>query len=303
MRRGLVWVIQGTLTIVVAWFVIESLSGQWEEFRGLDVPLRIRPWFLVLAAAAVLGAYALLVAAWARLVAGWSQRLPYHAAFRIWALSNLGRYLPGKIWSVAGLAVLAQREGVSPWAATGSAIVMQAMALGTGTAIALATLPAGGSTLALVAAVLLAVGGVLAVTDRRVVGRLARLAGRTDAIQPLSLRAAFVAGGANLAAWIAYGMAFWLLAAGLLEAHTLTPLASIGIFAAGYLVGLVSLFAPGGVGVREAMYLALITPLAGGGAALTLTVGSRLLLTATEIVAALAALALTGRKETTVDQS
>ncbi|KPK05698.1 MAG: hypothetical protein AMS20_05950 [Gemmatimonas sp. SG8_28] len=251
----------------------------------------------------MLGAYALLVAAWARLIAGWSQRLPYHAAFRIWALSNLGRYLPGKIWSVAGLAVLAQREGVSPWAATGSAIVMQAMALGTGTAIALATLPAGGSTLALVAAVLLAVGGVLAVTDRRVVGRLARLAGRTDAIQPLSLRAAFVAGGANLAAWIAYGMAFWLLAAGLLEAHTLTPLASIGIFAAGYLVGLVSLFAPGGVGVREAMYLALITPLAGGGAALTLTVGSRLLLTATEIVAALAALALTGRKETTVDQS
>ncbi len=295
--------VQGTLAIVVAWFVFGALSDQWEDFRGLEVSLRIRPWFLVLSAAAVLGAYALLVAAWARLVAGWSQRLPYHAAFRIWALSNLGRYLPGKIWSVAGLAVLAQREGVSPWAATGAAIVMQAIALGTGTVVALATLPTGGSTFALVAAVLLALGGVLALTDRRVVGRLARLAGRTDAVRPLSLRAALVTGGANLAAWIAYGIAFWLLAAGLLEAHTLTPLASIGIFAAGYLVGLVSLFAPGGVGVREAMYLALITPLTGGGAALTLTVGSRLLLTATEIVAALAALALAGRKESTVDQS
>jgi uncharacterized membrane protein YbhN (UPF0104 family) len=302
MRRWLVWVLQGTLAIVVAWFVIQALSGQWEEFRGLEVSLRIRPWFLLLAAAAVLGAYVLLVAAWARLVAGWSQRLPYRTAFRIWALSNLGRYLPGKIWSVAGLVVLAQREGVNPWAATGSAIVMQALALGTGTAVALATLPTGGSTLALVAGVLVAAAGVLALTDRRVVRRLSRIAGQSDAVQPLSLHAACVAGAANLAAWIVYGIAFWLLAGGLLQSHTLTPRATIGIFAAGYLVGLVSLFAPGGVGVREAMYLALIAPLTGSGAALTLTVASRLLLTTTEVLAALAALALTGQEETTVDQ-
>lgn len=302
MKRWIVWTVQAALAVAVAWFAVDALARQWDEFRELDVALAIRPAYLGLAAVAVLAAYALLVAAWARLVASWTERLSYRAAFRIWALSNLGRYIPGKIWSVAGLAVLAQREGVSPWAATGSAIVMQALALGTGTIIVLIALPTGASTIALAGGVLVAAIGVLALTDRRLVAGLSRLAGRSVELRPLSLHGAVVGALANLAAWVAYGVAFWLLAEGMLAQHTLTPLASIGIFAAGYLVGLVSLFAPGGIGVREAMYLALVSPLAGGGAALALTVGSRLLLTATEITAALLALALSERKETTVDQ-
>jgi hypothetical protein len=303
MKRGLVWIAQLALAVAVVWFVVDAVAVRWSDFRDLDVALSLRPGRLVLAATTVLVAYGFLVAAWARLVGAWSERLPFRAAFRVWALSNLGRYVPGKIWSVAGLAVLAQREGVSPWAATGSAIVMQGLALGTGAAVVLGTLPLGGSSLALAGGLLAVTVGVYALTDRRVMGRVGRLMGRPVGIPALSLQGAVVGAAANLAAWIAYGMAFWLLADGLLAEHALTPPVSIGIFAAGYLVGLVSLFAPGGVGVREAMYLALITPLAGGGAALTLTLGSRLLLTATEIAAALAALALTGRKETIGDQS
>jgi hypothetical protein len=49
------------------------------------------------------------------------------------------------------------------------------------------------------------------------------------------------------------------------------------------------------------MYLALITPLTGGGMAIALTIGSRLLLTATEITAALIAMTVTVRTETMID--
>jgi uncharacterized membrane protein YbhN (UPF0104 family) len=50
---------------------------------------------------------------------------------------------------------------------------------------------------------------------------------------------------------------------------------------------LFAIFAPGGIGIREGMLLVFLTPSIGGGAALALSVGSRLLLTFTEITATL----------------
>ena len=59
------------------------------------------------------------------------------------------------------------------------------------------------------------------------------------------------------------------------------------MFAAGYITGLLALFAPGGVGVREAVFIALLAPSVGSGGAIVLGVASRVLLTLTEIAAAL----------------
>jgi hypothetical protein len=301
-KRWALWGAQAILAVGVAWFVIDALAGQWDEFRQLEVSLSIRPWYILLAACLVLLAYVLLVGAWASLVASWSRALPYRVAFRIWAVSNLGRYVPGKIWTVAGLAALARREGASPWAATGSALLMQLLALGTGALIVMVTLPDLGTPMALAAGIILSALGIGAITNRRAVALLARLVGRPGDLRALAPRAATLGVIANIAAWTCYGAAFWLLAGGLLpDPGALTLRASVGIFAAGYLVGLLALFSPGGVGVREAMYLALITPLTGGGMAIALTIGSRLLLTATEITAALLAMAVAARTETTID--
>ncbi|MGH2603696.1 MAG: UPF0104 family protein, partial [Dehalococcoidia bacterium] len=66
-------------------------------------------------------------------------------------------------------------------------------------------------------------------------------------------------------------------------------------FALGYIVGLVAVFAPGGVLVREAAFVALLTPVIGSGAAVALSVASRIQLTLTETAAALAALLLEKR--------
>ena len=60
---------------------------------------------------------------------------------------------------------------------------------------------------------------------------------------------------------------------------------------------LLAIVAPGGVGVREAVFLAFLTPALGSGPALALTVASRLLLTLTEALAAVAGLALRERRD------
>ena len=111
-RRWLWWALQVVIAAVVARMVWAAIVRNWSEFRSLHVSLDIRPGWIALSVLAVFATYAIQIASWRRVLAGWDQRLAYGRAARIWLLVNLGRYVPGKVWSVAGLVVLAQRAGV-----------------------------------------------------------------------------------------------------------------------------------------------------------------------------------------------
>src|SRR2546422_9349251 len=62
---------------------------------------------------------------------------------------------------------------------------------------------------------------------------------------------------------------------------------AIGAFTLGYILGLLALFAPGGVGVRELVLVGLLAPFLGSGGAVAVSVASRVLLTLTEAAAVL----------------
>jgi len=97
------------------------------------------------------------------------------------------------------------------------------------------------------------------------------------------LAAAFCA---NLFAWIAYGVALLFLARGLLPEVTLGVAQAVGVFTCSYLVGFVALFAPGGLGPRESVFLLMLAGEVGLKPAAALALASRLLLTATEVLPA-----------------
>lgn len=289
-RRGVrIWAHVGLAAVVLA-FLIPAFVRQWHEFRAIRISVRPAPAWLALSVAIVLFTYLLQVESWRRVLAGWRQRLPFRIAIRAWCLSNLARYLPGKVWSVAGLVVLVQRAGVEPWAATASAVVAQALALATGiVAVAWAVPGIGhgrllGIALAVASLVLLAMGSA----------KLMRVAGRIvpgAELRPLPLSAVFGGGLLMLAAWVGYGAAFWALARGIGVTGLGLPDA-VGLFTTGYIVGWLVLFAPAGVGARELTLLNILTPVVGAGGALTLIVASRLALTITEVGAAGLALAI-----------
>jgi uncharacterized membrane protein YbhN (UPF0104 family) len=94
-----------------------------------------------------------------------------------------------------------------------------------------------------------------------------------------------------------------MLAMGIFESSELSLIQATGVFAAGYIVGLLALFAPGGVGVRELVYVALLAPVVGSGGALALSIAARLLLTTTEAIAAVVVLFVDRRKELSVDRT
>lgn len=288
-RRHLWRLVQAVAGLVILFFVVRQFARNWDQLRSAHLVWQVRPLLLAASAAVVWAMYALLISAWRQLLVDWNQRLAPWTAARIWSLSSLGKYLPGKVWAIAGMAIMAQRAGVAPWAATASAILLQALAIGSGAVVvglsgtaALETAHPG-VRIALWALALSSAAGIVLLTSPFVSVRLLKRLLPAGAPPAPRLRAVVYGLVANLLAWAGYGLAFWILTRGLLPEAPLTPLAAIGAFTASYLAGFLAVLVPGGLGVREGVFVLMLQAPLGLATATALAVASRLLLTVTEL--------------------
>ena len=298
-----VWrAVQWTLGLLVVGFAARALVRNWGDLRSQPLAFAPRPLYLAASVLVVWAMYALLIWAWRFMLASWGQELGGWAAARIWTVSSLGKYVPGKVWAIAGMALMAQQAGVAPWAATASAVVLQALAIGTGAAVvgltgsvALETAHPGARA-ALLVLMLASAAGIGLVLWPAAVRRLLRVA-RVPAESAGAPRPEGVVFGvaANLVAWVGYGTALWLLARGLLPDVQLGIWTAVAVFTASYLAGFLALIAPGGLGVREGLFILMLQQPIGIGPATALAVASRLLLTLTEFGAAAPFFLLTRR--------
>lgn len=280
------WLGQLALAGLLVWFVGRAVAAQWDALRQAEWDVTIAPGWLTLSVGLVLTTFALQVESWRTILSGWSQHLSRTEAARTWFLANLGRYLPGKVWSVAGMIVLAARQGVATWAATASAVVLQVIGLGAALALVAATLPAADTGLRVAVGAAVAAGTLAMMTWPPAIRAVQRLVPRLAELRPLPPAAVLMGSGLSAAGWVSYGTSFWALSRGLGQPPLLSVGMAIGVFALAYTVGLLALFAPGGAVVREAVLLALLAPVLGPGAALTLALASRLLLTVVELAVA-----------------
>ena len=294
MPRGWWRWIQAAGGALVVIFVVRYLAANWDEVRRAPLELSFRPGWVAASLLLVLLTYALLIESWRRMLAGWGPLLGWWDAARVWVISSLGKYIPGKIWAIAGMALLAQRRGVPPWAATASAILLQIVSIATGALLVgltgMAALEARhpGSTAALWILLAASVAGLALVLTPGVSARVLRRL-RPDPAERLTPSPGALGFGilANAAAWIGYGVALWLLARGVLPAAGLGVVEAIGGFAASYLAGYLFLLAPNGLGVRESVLVIMLEPRIGLANALALAAVSRLGMTAADVLAAL----------------
>ncbi|MEK6611059.1 MAG: lysylphosphatidylglycerol synthase domain-containing protein [Gemmatimonadota bacterium] len=298
MRR--LWlVVQWALVAAVAWFVVKSVAHNWAEIRHSSSVVHLDLGALAAAAGIILATYALLIGAWRAVLMGWGERLRYPVAARIWCLSNLARYVPGRVWQIAGMAALAQKAGITPWAAVGSAIIVQLLAIATGAMVTGLAAPqaehpmwvAASGVIALLAALTLTWGRMTAMFSRWLSAAL----GRPFELRPVGKGALLLSAAVTTLAWLAYGLALYLCTAALLGRAALDLRTAIGVFTGSYVLGLIAVMTPGGLGIREGALLFWLTGPLGPAGAVVVTIGSRLLMTAAELLAALITLPLTTR--------
>jgi uncharacterized membrane protein YbhN (UPF0104 family) len=294
LKRWAGWALRVVLTIAVTYLLFRSLRISWSEIGALDTESwRPRPIPFVASLLVLLAVLVYAVRLWLAMVRSLGgPALPLGDAVRIFYLANLGRYVPGKVWQLAGLAYLAGKRGVSLPVATSSAVLGQIFSLGAAATVAAVGLVLGvGSGYprevvpwALALLVLVAVGTLVPAALRLGLRIAFRLSGKGQGAPEIDgwFGARWL--GLYLPVWLGYGIAFGLLWASFPALPPVFWPGAIGGFAAAYFLGYAALFAPAGVGVREGAMAVLLTPWAGAAAAAVLAVIARIWMTVGELV-------------------
>jgi uncharacterized membrane protein YbhN (UPF0104 family) len=182
--------------------------------------------------------------------------------------AQLGKYIPGSVWQYAGRAALGRTQGI-PGRQLGASLAVEFAA----------SAAAAGATVGFLlgwwgAAVVLAVAVVLVAAHRR-----------SNARRPTVLAVA-LATPLYLPVWLLLGASFWLCARGLVAVPAADLALYMGAFAVAWLAGLLAVYAPGGLGVREAVLVALLSGRIGAADALVVAAASRIVITLVDVVLA-----------------
>lgn len=188
----------------------------------------------------------------------------------IYFQAQLGKYIPGSLWQYASRAAIARSYGL-PLRPVGISLPIEI----TGSAIA-----AGAVGLFLLGSWGLAGLGVLVL-----VGLLlaAGLPLRFQFAKRWAVRALATTFVLYVGVWMIVGTAFWFTARSLSHVSTSDVPFYAGAFATAWLVGLVAVYAPGGLGVREAVLIVLLRHRLGSADALVVAVVYRAILTVCEL--------------------
>ena len=305
MKKFAVRFLQVGLTVVVTWFIFDRV--------GVDLGLlgtvntdewRPRPILFSASCVVLVVGYVWSASLWGRLVRDLGgPQLPVWTSVRVFMVANLGRYVPGKIWQIAGLAYLAKREGVPASVATGAAILGQGIALIGATLVGMGALLGtnglwqqigwGGRIASFGVAGTIIGAVVIPPVFRRVVElwfRVTRTEAPDEGLGPgnVGLRWLIL----YVMNWGIYATAFWLLYLSFGEWRAFSQVGPA--FAAAYVAGYIAVFAPAGAGIREGVLVVLLQPIMAREAAVVLAIIARLWTTAVELVPA--ALLMLGRR-------
>lgn len=264
------------LTAVVLILVGREFSKSWDGFVSYDWKI---DW--TLAVTSIVAQLTTLVGmslVWCWLIAGLGHPVSLAHGFKIAYISNLGRYLPGRIWQVVSMIHFTDRLGIPkivsvaswgiatflgfPAACLGSvvAVYLEPRVISPekwaviGPPMLIGTI----STLAIVALFVIR-PTVLTSVYNFIVSRFGR--------EPISLTlrrgvAAKVFVG-YLLAWLLYGFSFWIFVRALVPSADIPVLPVVGAFILAYQIGYLAIFSPGGLGTRELVLSTALAPFVG----------------------------------------
>lgn len=251
-------------------FVVQRIWSTWDE-TGPVLRSAEPSWLLVAFVLAAAGMTAIALP-WVAVVRALGGSLSLSTAVLTYYVGEIGKYLPGGVWPVVGRGELAVRTGMRRTVAYTSVLfslaVLYLAALLSAAGLFPVVLATGGSSSKPVLLVLLVPLGLVALHPA-VLGPLVGLAGRiTKRDVALDLPGWGVMVGLVLRyipAWLLIGSATWAVTRALSADVSWIEicLATVLSWSAGFLVAP----APGGVGIREAAFVAVAASMAGGVAA------------------------------------
>ncbi|MBW1710877.1 MAG: flippase-like domain-containing protein [Deltaproteobacteria bacterium] len=295
-RNWIAFGIKAVLLLVVFWFVGSLL---YRSIQQVDWSIMaIRPGLIIFGAVIIITAS--LAGSWIyrSLYSGLGSNLSWAQAFVLLAVPPLGKYLPGKVLSMAGHAALARSFNILIKVSGSAIILIMGLGLSGATLLGLALLLTQAHNrlgeqflqFGLPVAALLAL--MLLLLHPGIYWRVVNLGLRLVKQPPLEVNLdlskmvrLFFGFIIQLGLYIS-GAAIMVL--GIVEIPFSTLPAIIGVSCLASVAGFLAIFAPAGIGVYEGILLLLLTPVTGAGTAGIIAILMRLAQTAADLSLAVA---------------
>lgn len=276
------------LLVVVLGFAAYYLISQWDDVAQA---IKMIAWqSAVLSFVLVLAGLALGTISWIAILNGLGAKVPFLRAAQILLVGQLGKYVPGSVWSYVMQMELGRQYNVS----RPRVLVTALYAAGVGV---VASLLLGALALPLLSEehpqflwlfALLPIG--LVCLHPRVMTWLASLVLKIFRRPPLEHRVrgsrVLVALGASLGSYLCFGIHLTLLVNSLADPDPQTIILLTGAMAIGFSLSLFAFVLPSGLGVREAVLVAAMSTLITVPEAAGVSVVSRMMFTLGDVAAA-----------------
>lgn len=254
------------VTAAIFVWILKPVVRHWDQVKDRAGQTS---WGRVLLASVMFSAFlfAFRAMSWRRILTAFGHRLPVAPATRIWSSSELARYLPGVIWQVVGRVYLVRPYGVSGSVCSASQILELSifllanvlLAVGCLTWLGIKTFPDPMVRGWLYAAMALVPVLVVLVHPRifyRLTNRVLDWLGKPPVAGRLRFREL-----CGLLVWsvlglVWQGLAIWLVVSGPLALQPQKWWVVAGAYSLAWCAGFLAFWAPGGIGVREFVFIA-----------------------------------------------
>jgi len=284
------------LVLAAAGFLFRAISTNWSALEAHE--WQVRPVLLVLSVALHVGVLAWGVVVWMLVQRRFTpDAAPIGELMRIWFLSNLARYIPGKIFQFVAVAHLGRG------AAAGASVLLASLLVHTGYSLLAAAVvgawtlgPAATPGIHLAVWIVATTGFAALAVHPRLLDRALGLVSRVMRRDLLRWHGGWTHSmmllGLSVAAWMLYGVAYFLFLASLTPLDLASLPALTGVNALSFVAGYLAIVTPGGLGVREAAMTGLLLPVVPASVAAVLSIASRLWTIAAELLGGVIVIAI-----------
>ena len=280
-------ILKPVVPLVITYFIGRTIYENWQHVR--DATWGLEWTYLLLSFFAMAGLYILRPLVWRLILRHFGHDVSAVVAYRIVRQAELSRYVPGAIWQYVSRVDLANRWGVSPSATMAAALVETVILILSAVIPALLNFDEVLPNLArfqIVLLVLFPMGAVAVLQPRLLniwVGFFSKKLNQP--YSKLKIKWSTIA-----AIWLTY-VVMWSLGClgvgffvrGLIGISAAQIFVTGSFFATAWIVAIISIVSPAGVGIRDGIFGLLLGQILPLGAALTIAIGTRMWMTLLEL--------------------
>ncbi len=301
LKKALIRSAQVVVILVIFYFLGKSVIANWTQVKDFDWEFDY-PLLILSFALQMLG-LCWLVKIWQRMLGHTGSRVSYGRLFKVWFFTNLGKYLPGKVWQFMGMVYMLEKQGVPKQNSLSTGVLAQAFSVMSGLLISVIFLGASlysqffsRKPALLAGAVFLGLAILVIGCYPRALEKAINLGLRILKRQEIALdiraKDVIIYILFYSASWLLYGLAFLIFVKSMAPASFHMYPTLTGAFAFSLNVGFLAVFTPGGIGVREGVLVFLLSSFFPLPVSTLISLLSRLWMTAGELFCFLIAVPL-----------